>query len=86
MAKGLMIKGGWLVPQDLRDVPINPKLRFVYPYAQAIGFLLERSGMREAAERFSREFPPSVQFFADHSAKSTWTYNERWMLYHPPGL
>ena len=67
-------------------VQIYAKLRFVYPYAQAIGFVLERSGMQEAAERFFREFPPSVQFFADHNAKSTWTYNERWMLYHPPGL
>jgi len=28
--KGLMLEGGWLVPEDLRDVEINPGLRFVY--------------------------------------------------------
>lgn len=28
--KGLMIEGGWLVPEDLEDIDINPNLKFVY--------------------------------------------------------
>lgn len=61
-------------------------LRFVYPYAQTIGFLLERAGMPGRAAAIREAYPPRQKFFIDHEAKSTWAFDERWMLYHPRGL
>lgn len=62
---------------------IYRKLKFVYPYAQSIGFLLELSGMSEQADRIRKVYPPRQRFFLDHNAKSSWIYNERWMIYSP---
>lgn len=59
------------------------KLKFVYPYAQSIGFLLEQSGLPEQADRLRKVYPPRQRFFLDHNAKSSWIYHERWMLYSP---
>ena len=69
-----------------RMVEIYRDLHFVYPYAQTIGFLLERAGVLERAAAMRDAYPPRQKFFIDHEAKSTWTYDERWMLYHPRGL
>jgi hypothetical protein len=64
---------------------IYRKLRFVYPYAQSIGFFLERAGMKRQAAKVRSAYPPRHQFYVDHSAKSSWRYDKRWMLYYPRG-
>ena len=65
---------------------VYSKLRFVYPYAQSIGFFLEHAGMREQADRVRKSYPPRHRFYVDRSAKESWTYNERWMVFYPKGL
>jgi hypothetical protein len=62
------------------------KLDFVYPYAQSIGFFLEKSGMQMQASKVHHKFPPHRQFYVDHNAKSSWVYDDRWMLFYPKGL
>ncbi|MDA0322699.1 MAG: hypothetical protein O2923_08290 [Verrucomicrobia bacterium] len=69
-----------------RMMEIYRKLAFVYPYAQSLGFFLEHADMRSHADELRDIFPPRQRFFVDHSAKSSWAYDERWMLYHPEGL
>ena len=65
---------------------IYRKLDFVYPYAQSIGFMLDHCGMKDEAEEVMSAYPPRQRFYIDHDAKSTWVYDERWMLFHPKGL
>jgi len=69
-----------------RLLDIYQDLQFVYPYAQSIGFLLERAGMPGRAAALREAHPPQQKFFLDHDARSTWVYDKRWMLYHPRGL
>ena len=69
-----------------RMLDIYRKLDFVYPYAQSLGFFMEHCGMQSHAEDLRRVYPPRQRFYIDHGAKSTWTYNERWMLFYPKGL
>jgi hypothetical protein len=75
---------GRLKTQKLLE--IYRKLEFVYPYAQAIGFFMENAGMTDHAEEVRRVYPPRQRFYVDHGAKSTWIYNERWMISYPKGL
>jgi predicted transcriptional regulator of viral defense system len=69
-----------------RLLEICRKLDFVYPYAQSIGFFLDRSGLQKQAAEMRRTFPPQRQFFVDHDAKSSWEYDDQWMLFYPKGL
>lgn len=75
---------GRLKTQKLLD--IYRRLEFVYPYSQAIGFFMEHAGMPDHAEAVRRVYPPQQRFYVDHSAKSTWAYDDRWMIFHPKGL
>lgn len=65
---------------------IYGKLKFVFPYAQSIGFILDAVGMHKEAIEVRNVFPPRKPFYIDHDAKSSWIYDERWMLYFPKGL
>lgn len=67
-------------------ITIYKQLEFIYPYSQSIGFLLEWAGMPKHAAVIYKEFPPAFNFFIDHDAKSSWSYNEKWKLYYPVGL
>ena len=69
-----------------RMLDIYQKLDFVYPYAQSLGFILDHCGMKGEAEEVRSAYPPRQRFYVDHGAKSTWIYNERWMLFYPKGL
>jgi hypothetical protein len=65
---------------------IYRRLEFVYPYAQAIGLFMEHAGMPDHADELRRVYPPRQRFYVAHNAKSTWVYDERWMIYYPKGL
>lgn len=75
---------GRLKTQKLLE--IYRRLEFVYPYSQAIGFFMEQAGMPDHAEEVRRVYPPQQRFYVDHGAKSTWAYDERWMIFYPKGL
>ena len=75
---------GKLKTQKLLE--IYRKLEFVYPYAQAIAFFMDHAGMQDHAEEVRRVYPPRQRFYVDHGAKSTWIYDERWMISYPKGL
>jgi predicted transcriptional regulator of viral defense system len=69
-----------------RLLDIYQRLNFVYPYAQSLGFFMEHSGMQEKAEALRSAYPPRQRFYVDHGAKTTWIYDERWMVSYPKGL
>jgi hypothetical protein len=69
-----------------RMLDIYQKLNFVYPYAQSIGFFLEHCGLAQQAQKLRNAYPPRQRFYVDHDAKTTWAYNERWMVSYPKGL
>ncbi len=69
-----------------RMLEIYQGLDFVYPYAQPLGFFMERCGMPGCAKEIRSAYPPRQQFYVDHGAKSTWVYDERWMVFYPKGI
>jgi hypothetical protein len=70
----------------IKLIDIYRELDFIYPYYQAIGFFLERTGMSDLAGIFRAAFAPKNRFYLDHNAKSSWKYDERWMIYYPEGV
>jgi hypothetical protein len=72
---------------DVRKlIGIYRELDFIYPYFQAIGFFMERTGMREMADAVRAEFTPKNKFYIDHGAKASWKYDDIWMIYYPEGI
>ena len=69
-----------------RMLDIYHRLAFVYPYAQSIGFFMEHCGMPRQAQELRSAYPPRQKFYVDHEAKTTWAYDERWMVFYPKGL
>lgn len=61
------------------------KLNYAYPYHQAIGFLLERSGLAvKECERFKR-LGLQFDFYLDYDIKDP-VYDRNWRLYFPSFL
>ena len=61
------------------------KLRFTYPYHQAIGFYLERAGYRASSLDLMRRFPMEFDFYLTHAMSAT-KYVPAWRLYVPEGF
>ena len=61
------------------------KLRFTYPYHQAIGFYLERAGYRASSLDLIRRFPMEFDFYLSHAMGST-RYVPTWRLHVPEGF
>ena len=61
------------------------KLRYVYPYHQAVGFYLERAGYDEQLLKLLEQFPVEYDFYLQHAMKSP-VLNKRWRLYVPKGF
>jgi predicted transcriptional regulator of viral defense system len=61
------------------------KLDYVYPYHQAIGFLLERAGYDEKRCSLLRELGLNFDFYLTHGMKDP-EYSSRWRLFFPSGL
>lgn len=62
------------------------ELEYVYPYEQAIGFYLERTGHFTSAvlDQF-RQRPLTFDFYLDYAMKSK-EYSPKWRVHFPPGL
>jgi hypothetical protein len=61
------------------------KLRYVYPYHQAVGFYMERAGYEEPLLKLLEAFPIEHDFYLQHAMKSP-VLNKRWRLYVPKGF
>jgi len=64
------------------------KMNYIYPYEQAVGYLLERSGHSiESIERHRafRLSPDGFKFYLGHDMKDI-EYVQKWRLYIPKGL
>lgn len=61
------------------------KLRFAYPFHQAIGYYLERAGYRASAVDLMRRFPMKFDFYLTHGLRKT-RYVPEWRLYVPEGF
>jgi hypothetical protein len=61
------------------------KLRYVYPYHQAVGFYMERAGYEEPLLKLLEQFPIEYDFYLQHAMKSP-VLNKRWRLYVPKGF
>ncbi len=61
------------------------KLKFAYPYHQAIGFYMERANYDEHQLHYLQEFPFNFDFYLTHGMKST-QHNKKWRLFVPKGF
>ena len=63
------------------------QIAYVYPYHQAIGFYLERSGAYKASliDVFRRKFARDFDFYLTYNMDSA-RYDERWRLFVPQGF
>ena len=61
------------------------KLRYVYPYHQALGFYMERAGYEEPLLKLLEQFPVEYDFYLQHAMNSP-VLNKRWRLYVPKGF
>lgn len=68
-----------------RLVAMLQKLRYVYPYHQAIGFYLERAGVPETSLDLLRQLPMEYDFYLAHQMGET-DYIQSWRLFVPKGF
>jgi hypothetical protein len=62
------------------------KIKYVYPYHQAIGFYLEKSGVyKESAIRIFRNMDMNYDFYLTYQMKDK-AYSKDWCLFYPKGL
>lgn len=61
------------------------KLKYVYPYHQAIGYYLERAGYKANLLELLRRFPMDYDFYLVHEMEET-EYIKDWRLYVPKGF
>lgn len=62
------------------------ELNYIYPYHQAIGFYLQRSGVyRDSQIRLLKNFNFDFDFYIIHQMKET-EYSKEWRLYYPKGF
>ncbi|HLO40881.1 MAG TPA: hypothetical protein VK176_07650 [Phycisphaerales bacterium] len=62
------------------------KMEFIYPYEQAVGFYLERSGAYEVSRLdLFRTRPFELDFYLTYAMKRT-EYSPRWRVHFPAGL
>jgi hypothetical protein len=61
------------------------KLDYVYPYHQAIGFLMERAGYEERRYGLLRQPGLKYDFYLSHGMKDP-EYSKPWRLFYPRGF
>ena len=61
------------------------KMRYVYPYHQALGFVLQRAGVPEEMLRPLKERKIRFRFYLDY-AMNTPRFDSTWKLYYPCDL
>jgi hypothetical protein len=61
------------------------KLKYTYPYHQAIGFYLERAGYKSGVTDLLRKLPMDFDFYLTHKMGET-DFIKPWRLYVPKGI
>lgn len=62
------------------------KIEYTYPYHQAIGFYLEKSGAYpESSIELMRKLEIKYDFYLTHNMEET-EYSEKWRLFYPKGF
>lgn len=62
------------------------KLNYIYPYHQAIGFYIEKSGVfNESQVNMIRELPRLLNFYLTYDMKEM-EYSKDWNIYYPKGF
>jgi len=61
------------------------KLKYTYPYHQAIGFYLERAGYKSSLVDLLKKLPKDFDFYLAHKMGAT-DYVKDWRLYVPKGF
>jgi predicted transcriptional regulator of viral defense system len=68
-----------------RLVATLKKLNYVYPYHQAIGFLMERSGYGDKRYMRLRQLGLNHDFYLTHGMQEP-EYSKEWRLFYPKGF
>ncbi len=66
-------------------VSLLSQIKYVYPYHQALGFLLEKAGMSPTQLEPLRRLPRRFKFYLDYSMKRP-LYDSEWQIYYPAEL
>ncbi|MGO9613526.1 MAG: hypothetical protein ACLPX5_10875 [Dissulfurispiraceae bacterium] len=66
-------------------VAMLKKIKYIYPYHQAIGFYMQMAGFPESCLRQLKKFGMDYDFYLDYDMKKT-TYSKEWKIYYPRGL
>jgi len=66
-------------------VSLLAQTKYVYPYHQALGFLLERAGMSPTQLEPLRRLPRRFKFYLDYGMKQL-LYDPEWQIYYPVQL
>jgi predicted transcriptional regulator of viral defense system len=61
------------------------KLDYIYPYHQAIGFLMERAGYGDRRSGMLSQFGLEHDFYLTHGMQQP-EYSKEWRLFYPKGL
>lgn len=61
------------------------KMKFIYPYHQAIGFYLEKAGYSEEEQNIFRRENIKFSFYLTYNI-SRKSFSKKWSLYYPTGL
>lgn len=61
------------------------RLNYLYPYAQSVGFLLQRAGRLEKDLTPLKKLRSEFDFFLDYGMKEP-SYDGKWRLYYPASL
>jgi predicted transcriptional regulator of viral defense system len=61
------------------------KLKFIYPYHQAIGYYLQKAGATEIQLAALHDKQRILKFYLCYDMKEK-EYNSKWKIYHPKGM
>jgi len=86
------VQKAYYLAMEAGNVSINKligylsKMAFIYPYHQAIGFYLERTGLyKEAQLQKLRDIPKPFNFYLAYNMKEM-EYSAEWKIFYPKGF
>jgi predicted transcriptional regulator of viral defense system len=68
-----------------RLVAMLKKIRYIYPYHQAIGFYMQLAGFSDSSLKQLRKFGLKYDFYLDYDMKKT-KYSKEWRIHYPKNL